>query len=513
MDGIHQSNLKFKFKMKYFSLIAMACLVPVFASQAQNDNSADRWKDVNNNTNITLESNGQVLINVKGEREDLYSERPFRIEVDDDQNSYFSIFNGTQLGSKFQPVVRAHYGTNYGSNGGGAGMYIYSSIEPTLDAINSNTTMMSFEVRRSTNPVFTTNDQAVQNVDLFRWRNLGDVLMLMNSNGELGINTSNPTARLHVDGSVRFQNLSSGTGINYLTTDANGNVYHEPLSNLTLEDYDWYKSLNGNQTTTFPSSNSDDIFTLGRVGIGGAASLSETPSGTTNPMPITLTVYGNSYASAGQWTSSDQRYKKDIQEIRGSANKVLEGLTGYSYHFNTDNNLNLPDGLQYGLMAQDIQKVVPQAVSKVYLEGTEIFAVNYQMLIPFLVEGHKEQQVLINEQQAQIEELSREIEDIKALLTSSNGSLANTSYSREGARLAIYPNPGHGLINIDVSEFANLPKDAIIEIYAANGKLLKKIRIENENLKIDLSGYAKGNYSFILSNKGEQLANETFVLE
>lgn len=44
------------------------------------------------------------------------------------------------------------------------------------------------------------------------------------TNGYVGINTTSPTARLHTSGSVRFENLPSGTG-NILVIGNDGNVY------------------------------------------------------------------------------------------------------------------------------------------------------------------------------------------------------------------------------------------------------------------------------------------------
>lgn len=50
-----------------------------------------------------------------------------------------------------------------------------------------------------------------------------EVLRILN-NGNVGIGTTAPTARLHNKGSVRFENLPSGTG-NILVADNNGNVF------------------------------------------------------------------------------------------------------------------------------------------------------------------------------------------------------------------------------------------------------------------------------------------------
>lgn len=45
-----------------------------------------------------------------------------------------------------------------------------------------------------------------------------------NSNGNLGVNTTNPTAKLHINGNVRFQNLPANTGKS-LVVDDSGYVY------------------------------------------------------------------------------------------------------------------------------------------------------------------------------------------------------------------------------------------------------------------------------------------------
>lgn len=48
--------------------------------------------------------------------------------------------------------------------------------------------------------------------------------MRINASGNVGISTLNPTAKLHTNGTLRFEGLASGTG-NPLVVDANGNVF------------------------------------------------------------------------------------------------------------------------------------------------------------------------------------------------------------------------------------------------------------------------------------------------
>jgi hypothetical protein len=62
------------------------------------------------------------------------------------------------------------------------------------------------------------------------------------------------------------------------------------------------------------------------------------------------------------------------------------------------------DPTSLGFIAQDVQKVVPEAVT--YDKENDVFAMNYSAIIPLLVESIKEQQKMILAQQKQIEKLN-----------------------------------------------------------------------------------------------------------
>ncbi|MEL6987982.1 MAG: hypothetical protein AAGK97_09135, partial [Bacteroidota bacterium] len=64
-----------------------------------------------------------------------------------------------------------------------------------------------------------------------------------------------------------------------------------------------------------------------------------------------------------------------------------------------------------GFIAQDVEKIVPEAVS--YDEENDVYSMNYSAIIPLLVEGMKEQQKMIKAQQ-------KEIENLKSILLNLN---------------------------------------------------------------------------------------------
>ena len=82
---------------------------------------------------------------------------------------------------------------------------------------------------------------------------------------------------------------------------------------------------------------------------------------------------------------SDEKLKKDIKPVSNSLTR-LGALNGYNY---TWISKEVDDRLQTGMMAQEVEKVFPELISK-NQKGES--AVNYIGLIPHLVEAIKELQ-------------------------------------------------------------------------------------------------------------------------
>ncbi len=119
---------------------------------------------------------------------------------------------------------------------------------------------------------------------------------------------------------------------------------------------------------------------------------------------------------------SDERFKKDIKPLSGALSKILK-LNGVSYQFKTGDELsflsgtsggvpgdgtssvyNFPEGKQFGVIAQDVEKVLPELV-KTNPDGYKM--VDYVKIVPILVEAIKEQQMMIDELKAEVELLKK----------------------------------------------------------------------------------------------------------
>ena len=145
-----------------------------------------------------------------------------------------------------------------------------------------------------------------------------------------------------------------------------------------------------------------------RLYIQGRTTTNAAETITINPMggnvgigrldPIFKLDVNGTVAGTGAYSSnSDTRLKRDILPIENALNKILM-LNGVTYNWNKefDPDINLDDRNHIGLLAQDVEKIIPQAV---YTDNSknQLKSMTYTELIPVLIEAIKEQQTQINE--------------------------------------------------------------------------------------------------------------------
>ena len=114
-------------------------------------------------------------------------------------------------------------------------------------------------------------------------------------------------------------------------------------------------------------------------------------SGSNQTPKITATKFifnastGNLTVTGTVTTSSDEALKTNIETLNNSLNKVLQ-LRGVRYD-RIDNNET-----QIGLIAQEIEKIIPEVVYEV----NGVKSVSYGNIVALLIEAIKEQQIQIN---------------------------------------------------------------------------------------------------------------------
>ncbi len=174
------------------------------------------------------------------------------------------------------------------------------------------------------------------------------------------------------------------------------------------------------------------------VGIYGRASQGNWNYGVMGYAPTASNSYagyfnGDVYAT-GNYLPSDRRLKEDVEALSDGLQAVL-ALHPKRYHFRKDMQLrmNLPESQQYGFVADDVKRVLPQLVKESYHlplinengdeerasdpeEGISFEAVNYTGMIPVIVSAMQEQQELIEEKDARIRSLESQVQALNRRL-------------------------------------------------------------------------------------------------
>jgi len=241
--------------------------------------------------------------------------------------------------------------------------------------------------------------------------------MTITSGGNVGIGTSSPAALLDVNGVAYFRN-SGGIYSDLLTAYSGGDVgiIYGASGNLIIKGgsgaTERMRITSGGNISINSTVNGGKLYV---VGDAGAYSCNLQGSGTTGQsygMIINAGTNSSDYSfyvrnaaqgspyiyirgdgylySASAWSGSDRRLKENIVDLDNGLNKVLE-LKARKFDF-IDGFKN-----QYGFIAQELQEVIPDAVS-VFDEEKKMLAVKMDFIVPHLVKA-------IQEQQAQIEEL------------------------------------------------------------------------------------------------------------
>ena len=112
-----------------------------------------------------------------------------------------------------------------------------------------------------------------------------------------------------------------------------------------------------------------------------------------------LTFDGTNLSVGGDITAfaSDERLKENIQPLENALDKVL-ALNGFTYNFNEiGQSLGFDGKTTYvGVSAQQVQAVLPEAVKPAPADSKYI-TVQYEKLVPLLIEAIKELKAEINE--------------------------------------------------------------------------------------------------------------------
>jgi hypothetical protein len=184
----------------------------------------------------------------------------------------------------------------------------------------------------------------------------GDVLLYDSAGRHLRFGVSGgEKMRIHSSG-----NILLGTTT---TTSTSDGVRYFPTGSGTGSLFNAYNG--GSGTATLFGRNDDGTVTLFYRGTSSVGSISVSSS---------ATAYN---------TSSDYRLKTDLKDFSGT--EILSNIKMYDFEWKESGERT------YGVMAHELQEVLPQAVTG-EKDGEEMQAVDYSKIVPVLVKALQEQQ-------------------------------------------------------------------------------------------------------------------------
>ena len=165
-------------------------------------------------------------------------------------------------------------------------------------------------------------------------------------------------------------------------------------SSLIIGQYNLLGSTVTNSATDFSLENTAFVIGNGTFSAGRSDALTVLFDGTT-------TIAGDLNVN------SDARLKANIVSLGSTLSKLLQ-IDGKSYTMKKDES----ERQKIGLLAQDIEKVFPELVS----ESHGVKSVNYQGLVPVLINALKEQDAMMKEQDNRLSKQQSEIDELKTML-------------------------------------------------------------------------------------------------
>ncbi|MBI1287991.1 MAG: hypothetical protein GC178_10465 [Flavobacteriales bacterium] len=199
-----------------------------------------------------------------------------------------------------------------------------------------------------------------------------DGIFHIQQDGNVGIGTSSPSDLVHASGtSVRYRaEATDGSYAGFVAENTNGQFFMgvQGTGDPNSGEFHIYDNTAGAQRMVITSA--------GNVGLGYYG-----PG-------YRLRVNGQVAGNGAYVNASDRKYKTNIAPIGSALDKILK-LQGVSYDWKTK---EFPDMVfdnrhQLGFIAQDVEAIVPEAVS--IAEGGD-YGLSYSTFIPLLVEAIKE---------------------------------------------------------------------------------------------------------------------------
>jgi hypothetical protein len=217
--------------------------------------------------------------------------------------------------------------------------------------------------------------------------------------------------------------------------------------------------------------------------------------------------------ATGVLLTSDRRLKTNFRKIETPLEKILK-MDGLKYDFISQDNNTLKSAYEksaslkleknkFGFVAQDLENILPEAVF--YNEEKDRYYIDYNAIIPVIVEAMKEQQVRIDNLEFEIRSL-KSTSKIDATDGKNNGQPASLEQN--------IPNPFSETTSIAIFLPQSVGKAAVY-VYNMQGIQIKSFAVNergNTSLTIEGNTLNAGMYLYTLIADGKEIDTKKMIL-
>ena len=330
---------------------------------------------------------------------------------------HVQLSGGQRLGvGTFNPEAKFHINENSSSGVG--------HIKLTETQFDYSRITMNNNIHNNYWDIAARTDTNLANARLnFFHSDKGDI-MAIRGDGRVGINDATPGYPLEINGDGRTRVI---------------NVYNTlPTTTTSTFNYGLRVTLSQANNTGFPrlinvygsSTDSDAYISYGVYGAASNASFANYGVfGITSTSGGFAGYFSGNVYTTGSYQTSDAMFKSDVRPLTSGLTEIM-ALRPKAYHYDrkTYDFMNLPEGEQFGFLAQELETIAPNLVTHAFQpyetptsdtregQGLEFKAVNYTGLIPVMVSAMQEQQEIIEEQKTKIQLLEERLAKLEQLI-------------------------------------------------------------------------------------------------
>ena len=327
----------------------------------------------------------------------------------------------------------------------------------------------------------------------------GNEKIRIDSSGNLGIGTSSPVAKLHVESSsgeafrITQNYNAAGAVIDMTGVSANYNYAFLCKANSILT-----KAIVIQQDTT------ENFYVLGngKTFIRGWDEAYD------------LYVNGSTYCTRS-WEAADNDLITNVSTISNPVMK-LKKLRGVHFDYNTEANPTINFGnpsSSFGVIAEEVDTVLPELVK---VDSSGYKDVNYSGFIPILIEAIKVQQEQIAQLQNDLDNCCSKGKSNDNTGEGQKGDINNLTQNNSDYPLLYQNTPNPFNLKTEIKYY--LPLDVIkssIMIFDMQGSLLKTYTLTNRgSSSIEIYGgeLKPGMYMYSLISDGKEIDTKKMIL-